>query len=248
VRNWRRPPKFLRLKTQTVVNHYLEGKTFVVDFEITPSVSPLPFCLIAGPSCLSDIKVKTSITLDNVVEERLVADIKCGVPAGRYEAFYFDKENEEDRELLLWNTLDMATAEFEYYSQSFQGPSEEYREVIKAKKTSADAFWIRHVNFQDSYSMEAEVTELEGDGTNIMHISTGAMADQVDPWNELLANTSMSGEVASSCFAKENTVLLSSNMNCTFSDPGVTQTSNGVQLKVDALINPSFLNIFSLQK
>src|SRR5690606_13651731 len=114
-----------------------------------------------------------------------------------------------------------------------------------------NGFWLRHVNFHnDNYSSGGQLTEIESDGTNIFHKSNGVMADY-DPgyWSSFILLNSMSGEEANSCFARNNTDLFATNVNnCTFSNSGVTHSSRGVELSVGALIDPSFRNIFTLQK
>lgn len=234
------------VRTKAIVNHYIEGKTYELDFEVTSSTKPLPFCLVAGPDCTSDIKVKVAIGRENRVDEKLVADLKCNATAGTYEAYYFDEEDEEDHELLVWNVQDMSTAQFEYYSLSSQGPDKAYREMVKAKKTSANNFWLRHVNYHESYSVGAQVSEIEGNGTDILHTSIGAMSDN-DAWENLFTNTTITGE-AYSCFPKDNQDLFITNKYCHFSGQGDTQSSRGVELSVEALSAPGFINIFSLQK
>ena len=240
--------KLAPIKTRAIVNHYIEGETYEIDFEITPSSAPLPFCNIAGPECIADLKIKASIGMQAVLKERLVADLKCSQAAGKYELAFFEEAGEEDKELILWNTHNMNSAAFEYYSYHKKEGDEEYREVVKAKKTAANSFWVRHVNYHDSHSIGAQVMEIEGNGTNILHKSMGSMITDIYYWNQLLFNSTFYGEEANSCFAKGNTDLSAVNSYCTFSTAGLPQTSLGIGLNVDALSHSTFLNTFSLQK
>lgn len=238
--------KIAPVKTSAVVNHYLEGEIYEIDFEVSPSTAPVPFCNIAGPGCLSDLKVRATIGSLGEIKERIVADLKCGQAAGKYEVSYFE-DYEEEQELIIWNTQDMSAAAFEYYSHSKKDNNEAYREVVKAKKLLMDEFWLRSINtHKSSHGTGAQIVELQRNATYIFSQSQGSWDSDYN-WPTILTNKSFEGTEGSSCFDKNNTSLFVGNNYCEFTLQE-TQTSNGLELSIDALINTNFLNTFSLKK
>ncbi|MCM2350443.1 MAG: hypothetical protein NDI69_10515 [Bacteriovoracaceae bacterium] len=242
----------ISLPPQSVFDPH-EGKSF--DIAITISNG-----LTSTGGTIYDLKIDFKVMAGSLLDEQGTFNLVCGKPIGTFETVSF-KDSELERELINWNTDNVATAVFESYSYQKESDGTQTRaEVVKAQKTSATEFWSRAVQIgSESFGAYASVSELHKAGgkiftTRLSHSDTTMATLQTSIDTPVAENQFMTG-TAASCMLETNAEIYSTPASgCSFAYPSIVnpETSSGFMMKISSLMDlnsaaPLILEQFSLK-
>lgn len=239
----------ITLPSQSVYDPY-EGKSF--DIAITISNGGT-----SATGTIYDLKIDFKVMAGSMMDEQGTFNLVCDKPIGTFETISF-KDSELERELINWNTDNVATAVFEAYSYQKESDGTQTRaEVVKAQKTSANEFWSRAVQVgSESYGAYASVSELHKTAgkiftTRLSHSDTSLSTLQTSI-DTLVAENQVITGTPLSCMLESNQDIYATNVaSCSFSLPVNSETSTGFMMKINNLMDinsaaPLILGQFSL--